>query len=200
MSNQHEKEPLHERVQLLRNYLAVHSGIGLDVLSELESALTEAQTTVEKLRWEHNAARQELRTIQKIAKADSLDDVLKHPAESEVALRLRLFQAIATLRAELMANEGHAGLVQRACDAAVHNLQRAESAEALLAVVARERDALTRELDVLLAACIKTIDDNLHLADGDDCTLIDLKRAITKAEASLLAGREDGTPDRHDGG
>ena len=30
----------------------------------------------------------------------------------------------------------------------------------------------------LKAAIIKTINDNLHLADGDVCTLIDLKRAV----------------------
>lgn len=34
----------------------------------------------------------------------------------------------------------------------------------------------------LLAACIKTIEENLHLADGENCTLIDLKRAIALAE------------------
>jgi len=33
----------------------------------------------------------------------------------------------------------------------------------------------------LVEACIKTIEENLHLADGDVCTLIHLKRAIAKA-------------------
>lgn len=39
----------------------------------------------------------------------------------------------------------------------------------------------------LLSSCIKTLDDNGHLADGDDCTLIDLKRATAKAQAFLDA-------------
>lgn len=34
------------------------------------------------------------------------------------------------------------------------------------------------EIDRLKAAMQKTIDDNLNLADGDDCTLIELKRAL----------------------
>ena len=34
----------------------------------------------------------------------------------------------------------------------------------------------------LLAACIKTVEENAHLADGDDCTLIHLVRAIAKAK------------------
>ncbi len=34
------------------------------------------------------------------------------------------------------------------------------------------------EIDRLKAAMQKTIDDNLYLADGDDCTLIELKRAL----------------------
>lgn len=34
------------------------------------------------------------------------------------------------------------------------------------------------EIERLREAIKKTIEDNLHLADGDVCTLIDLKRAI----------------------
>ena len=30
----------------------------------------------------------------------------------------------------------------------------------------------------LLAACLKTLSDNGHLADGDNCTLIDIKQAV----------------------
>jgi hypothetical protein len=33
----------------------------------------------------------------------------------------------------------------------------------------------------LLAAAVKTVDENGHLADGDNCTLIHLVRAISKA-------------------
>lgn len=32
----------------------------------------------------------------------------------------------------------------------------------------------------LLAAITKTVEKNLHLADGDDCTLIDLVRVLEK--------------------
>lgn len=34
--------------------------------------------------------------------------------------------------------------------------------------------------DGLLAAACRTLDENAHLADGDDCTLIHLKRAVEK--------------------
>lgn len=40
-----------------------------------------------------------------------------------------------------------------------------------LAIVERQRDEL-------LAACLKTLSDNGHLADGDNCTLIDIKQAV----------------------
>ena len=40
-----------------------------------------------------------------------------------------------------------------------------------LAIVERQRDEL-------LAACLKTLSENGHLADGDNCTLIDIKLAI----------------------
>lgn len=36
--------------------------------------------------------------------------------------------------------------------------------------------------DDLLSACIKTVEENGHLADGDDCTLIHLVKAIAKAK------------------
>jgi hypothetical protein len=41
-----------------------------------------------------------------------------------------------------------------------------------------ERARLLGEIDRLRAAIRKTLDDNGHLADGDNCTLIELKRAI----------------------
>lgn len=44
----------------------------------------------------------------------------------------------------------------------------------------RQRDAARRERDALRTAIETTINDNLHLADGDNCTLIVLKRALEK--------------------
>ena len=41
-----------------------------------------------------------------------------------------------------------------------------------------ERKALLDEIDRLRAAIWQTLDENKHLADGDDCTLIELKRAV----------------------
>lgn len=38
--------------------------------------------------------------------------------------------------------------------------------------------AARRERDALLAAARQTLDENGHLADGDDCTLAALKRAV----------------------
>ena len=37
---------------------------------------------------------------------------------------------------------------------------------------------LCRRIEVLETAIRKTLADNSHLADGDDCTLIDIKRVI----------------------
>ena len=39
-----------------------------------------------------------------------------------------------------------------------------------------------QERDELLEACIQTVEENGHLADGENCTLIHLVRAITKVE------------------
>jgi hypothetical protein len=44
--------------------------------------------------------------------------------------------------------------------------------------LAVENEELRQQRDELLAACEKTISENQHLADGDDCTLIDIKRAV----------------------
>ena len=46
-------------------------------------------------------------------------------------------------------------------------------------------ESTRQQRDELMAACIKTVDENGHLADGDDCTLIDLKRAIAKGGADV---------------
>ena len=43
-------------------------------------------------------------------------------------------------------------------------------------------DELQKQRDDLLAACLKTLSDNGHLADGDNCTLIDIKLAIRRVE------------------
>lgn len=38
----------------------------------------------------------------------------------------------------------------------------------------------------LLEAAVRTIEENLHLADGENCTLIHLKRAIAKATGAPI--------------
>lgn len=46
---------------------------------------------------------------------------------------------------------------------------------------AEQRDYLNeveKQRDALLAACEKTLSENGDLADGDACTLIDIKRAV----------------------
>ena len=48
----------------------------------------------------------------------------------------------------------------------------------------RQLIEVTKQRDDLLAACIKTLDENGHLADGDNCTLIDLVRAIARVKES----------------
>ena len=58
-----------------------------------------------------------------------------------------------------------------------------EKFAALVAAAEREECAkvcadLLRQRDALLAAATQTIEENLHLADGDVCTLIHLKRGI----------------------
>jgi hypothetical protein len=47
----------------------------------------------------------------------------------------------------------------------------------------------------LLSAAIKTVEENRHLADGDNCTLVHLVRAIAKAEGRdpALSLRVDGS-------
>lgn len=45
---------------------------------------------------------------------------------------------------------------------------------------AKEVEALRRQRDQLLTAAQSTLTANLHLADGDNCTLIDLKRAVER--------------------
>lgn len=59
----------------------------------------------------------------------------------------------------------------------VHENDTSEEAILIEAITAA---ALSRK--DLLAACKKTLEDNGRLADGDNCTLIDLKRAVAKAE------------------
>lgn len=39
---------------------------------------------------------------------------------------------------------------------------------------------LTKQRDELLAAAERTLDENGHLADGDNCTLIILKTAVAR--------------------
>lgn len=42
----------------------------------------------------------------------------------------------------------------------------------------------TDEIGRLHAAIVQTLDENKHLADGDDCTLIRLKRAVSPNDES----------------
>lgn len=42
----------------------------------------------------------------------------------------------------------------------------------------RDKVELLERIAHLESAIRKTIDDNRHLADGDNCTLIDLKKAL----------------------
>lgn len=51
------------------------------------------------------------------------------------------------------------------------------------AIAARCGDEqLRQQRDELLKACEKTIEENLELADGDVCTLIDIKRAVERCK------------------
>jgi hypothetical protein len=45
---------------------------------------------------------------------------------------------------------------------------------------ADEIESLREKLKDAVGAIEKTLDENGHLADGDNCTLIDLKRALAK--------------------
>lgn len=57
----------------------------------------------------------------------------------------------------------------------------AETLETLLTIQETLKDDVARlrtQRDYLLAAARRTLEENLHLADGDVCTLIVLKRAV----------------------
>jgi hypothetical protein len=67
--------------------------------------------------------------------------------------------------------------------------ERAETAEREVQRLKKESDQILNDaianidrkaarIKELEAAIIKTLNENGHLADGEDCTLIDLKRAI----------------------
>lgn len=51
----------------------------------------------------------------------------------------------------------------------------------------RAAETLRNQRDELLAAIETTLDENGHLADGDNCTLIALKRALEKVGAGTTA-------------
>lgn len=65
-------------------------------------------------------------------------------------------------------------------DKAAHNEPRVldEVSAVVAAALHTHTAALTRERDSLREAIEQTLSENLHLADGDDCTLIHLKRAL----------------------
>jgi hypothetical protein len=46
----------------------------------------------------------------------------------------------------------------------------------------KEKEKLAEIVGILVDAINKTINENGHLADGDVCTLIDLKRGLHQAE------------------
>jgi hypothetical protein len=60
---------------------------------------------------------------------------------------------------------------------------------------AEELESRIKELEAenkrLATAIKKTLKDNLHLADGDDCTLLQLKKVIGESEfEKILKGDE----------
>ena len=61
-------------------------------------------------------------------------------------------------------------------------LSLAEALEYLLKEEDDQIAMLTTQRDELLEACIQTVEENGHLADGENCTLIHLVRAIAKVE------------------
>lgn len=48
------------------------------------------------------------------------------------------------------------------------------------AVISDETTHLRQQLDIAINGITETIEENLHLADGDNCTLIKLKQAIAQ--------------------
>jgi hypothetical protein len=59
-----------------------------------------------------------------------------------------------------------------------------------------EAAAEIERLRVIERAAVKTIEDNAHLADGDNCTLIALKRALAGLEQKLALPKL--TPDQEE--
>lgn len=58
---------------------------------------------------------------------------------------------------------------------ALHSIAQSEENQ----ILTNEIEHLHRRINELELAITKTIEENLHLADGDSCTLIDLKRIIS---------------------
>jgi len=59
--------------------------------------------------------------------------------------------------------------------------------------VVRRLNAANKEIARLRAAIRETLSDNRHLADGENCTLLKLKRAMSPI-ARISDGREQGQP------
>ena len=57
-----------------------------------------------------------------------------------------------------------------------------------------------QEISRLRNAILKTLDDNGHLADGDNCTLIDLKRVLEVPNVELTGGALAPSSDRRERG
>lgn len=60
-----------------------------------------------------------------------------------------------------------------------------------LAVLSLHEDPVRNAAHHLLDAAVRTVEENLHLADGTNCTLRHLKVAIAKAESTDPITRED---------
>ena len=75
----------------------------------------------------------------------------------------------------------------------VELLPKNPSWSALLSAVTKlktERNNALCESERLRKAIVKTIEDNLDLADGENCTLIELKRAVGYDDVNPLTDEE----------
>jgi len=79
------------------------------------------------------------------------------------------------------ASEGAAADMDVAKRLLKHGIEAMEEISKLrgeVRVLTGSHEWITREKERLETAIKKTLDENAHLADGDNCTLIHLKRAI----------------------
>ena len=100
----------------------------------------EADATVARLTEERDAATDRLGAIDALARIERMDEATSTSNLTDVQRLLRLTEAIASLRLDLLTVKAQPGIVQAACEAAVKNLQRAEQAEARATAAETERD------------------------------------------------------------